>query len=693
MAYQVGVDVGGTFTDLVVGNGDGAVFKTKTPSIPGDESAGILTGLGDAAGHYEHDLAGFLGDVEVLVLGTTAVTNAMLEYDGANTGLITTGGFRDIIEIRRSYREHLFDIRLPAPHAIVPRQKRLGVTERVDYEGKVQIPLDEDEVRAAVERLAELEVESVAVCLLFSFLNPSHEERVRELVAEQLPEVPVTLSCEVLPQVREFERLSTTLVNAYTRPKIEIYFHKLSTRLADEGFDGELFVMHSNGGMVGVDYAAEHSVELLLSGPAGGVVAGAEVSTLAGYRDVITVDLGGTSYDVCLVRDSEPATGTEQWVSRYRIGTPMVDVHTVGAGGGSIAWIDDGGALRVGPQSAGARPGPVCYGRGGEEPTVTDVDLIMGYLSPDYFLGGRMSLDVEAARQAIEEKIAKPLGLETMEAVSGVFRIINNSMSNAIRHVTVARGRDPRDFAMCVFGGAGAIHAGAQAPDLGIRTILVPKAASVLSALGNQMANFKITKVRSFIKRTDGIELEELNQLFGEMLEAAEADLGRQDKVSELLSQRYMDIRYQGQTHEVTVPVRSRTRRLTQLNLNTALGEFHEQHEQLYSFKRPDQASEVLNLRLDLIGRRETSSLRGEAFGAEDPAEALRGERDAYFPSREGFVSTPVYDGEKLTPGHLVVGPAIIEEPDTTIVVYPDQEAMVDQYRNYVIEIQAGSVA
>jgi N-methylhydantoinase A len=362
----------------------------------------------------------------------------------------------------------------------------------------------------------------------------------------------------------------------------------------------------------------------------------------------------------------------------------------VGAGGGSIAWIDDGGALRVGPQSAGANPGPVCYGRGGTEPTVTDADLVLGYISPDYFLGGRMKLDIDAARAAIEEKIAGPLGLEVIEAASGIFRIVNNSMSNAIRHVTVARGQDPRDFAMCVFGGAGAIHAGAQAPDLGIKTILVPKAASVLSALGNQMANFKITKVRSFIRRTDEISLQELNEGFSEMLELAETDLGRQDKIAETTSLRYMDIRYQGQTHEVTVPVRSRTRRMTELNLATALNEFHQLHEQLYSFKRPDQPSEVLNLRLDLIGKRETSSLKSEAFGPEDPSEALRGERDVFFLDLDGFVSTPVYDGEKLGPGHLVSGPAIVEEPDTTIVVFPGQEAMADHYSTYVIELQAG---
>ena len=690
MGFQIGIDVGGTFTDVVLSNGDGRLTKSKAPSTPDDESKGILNGLSDAAQTFGLERHGLLRNSDVIVLGTTAVTNAMLEYDGANTGLITTGGFRDIIELRRSYREHLFDIRLPAPYAIVERQKRLGVSERIDYTGRIEIPLAENEVRAAVARLAELEVESIAVCLLFSFLNPVHERRVRELVAETLPDIPVTLSSDVLPQVREFERLSTTLVNAYTRPKIQRYLHSLTMRLTDEGFAGELFVMHSNGGMVSVDYAAEHSVELLLSGPAGGVVAGAEVSGLSGYRDVITVDLGGTSYDVCLVEDSTPASGTEQWVSRYRIGTPMVDVHTVGAGGGSIAWIDDGGALRVGPQSAGAFPGPVCYGRGGTEPTVTDADLVLGYISPDYFLGGRMLLDVEASRSAIAERIATPLGLDVIQAASGIFRIVNNSMSNAIRHVTVARGKDPRDFAMCVFGGAGAIHAGAQAPDLGIKTILVPKAASVLSALGNQMANFKITKVRSFIRRTNEIGIEELNTVFAEMLDQAEADLGRQDKITETLSQRFMDVRYEGQTHEVTVPVRSRTRRMTELNLATALAEFHSMHEQLYSFKRPDQPCEVLNLRLDLVGRRNSAGLRSEAFGGEDPAEALRGRRDVFFLDRGGFVDTPVYDGEKVAAGHLISGPAIIEEPDTTIVVYPGQETMADHYRTYVIELQAG---
>ena len=664
------------------------IFKTKSPSTPGAESEGIMASLADAATHYDVGLDQLLADTEVIVLGTTVVTNTMLEYSGANTGLITTGGFRDVIELRRSYREHLFDLRLPAPHPIIPRHKRLGVRERIDFRGDVQIPLDEGEARAAVARLAELDVESVAVCFLFSFMNPAHEQRIREIVEEGMPGIPVTLSCEILPQVREFERLSTTMVNAYTRPKVERYLTELDNGLKEAGFGGELFVMHSHGGMIHVDYAGAHSVELLVSGPAGGVVAGAEISNLSGYRDVITVDMGGTSYDACLVKDSEPASGTEAWVSRYRVATPMVDIHTIGAGGGSIAWIDDGGALRVGPQSAGAFPGPVCYGRGGTEPTVTDADLVLGYISPDYFLGGRMALDSDAARAAIEEKVAGPLGTDVVEAASGIFRIANNSMSNAVRHVTVAQGRDPRDFAMCVFGGAGAIHAGAQAPDLGIKTILVPKAASVLSALGNQLSNFKITKVQSFIRRTSDVELDELNEVFAEMLARAEDDLGAQEKVRETSTARYIDIRYVGQTHEVTVPIRSRTRRVTELNLSTAFSEFHDLHEQLYAFKRPEHPSEVLTLRLDLIGKRDTAQLRSEPFGAEDPAPALKGAREVYFEERSEFVETPVYDGALVEPGQLIAGPAIIDEPDTTIVVRPGQEAMSDHYRTYVIEVQ-----
>jgi N-methylhydantoinase A len=686
VAFQIGVDVGGTFTDLVISNDDG-LHLGKTPTTPGDEAQGILTGLGDVADHYERPLETFLAESEVIVLGTTIVTNALLEYKGAKVGVITTAGFRDMLDLRRNFRESLFDIRLQPPHPIAPRQMRLGVAERIDQNGGVRIPLDEDAAREAARRLGELGAESIAVCFLFSFVNPAHEQRMGEILAEELPGIPVTLSCEVLPQIREFERLSTTIVNAYSRPLAERGLTSLSERLKESGFGGELFVMQSNGGMIHDEFARRHSVELALSGPAGGVVAGARVSALSGYRDVITVDVGGTSSDVCLVRDSEPASGTDAWISRYRVATPMVDIHTIGAGGGSIAWIDDGGALRVGPQSAGAVPGPVCYGRGGTQPTVTDANVVLGYVRPETFLGGKMRLDAEAATKAIETQIAEPLGMDVVQAAASIFLIANNSMANAMRHVTVARGQDPADFALCVFGGAGAIHAGAQATDLGVRTILVPKGASVLSALGNQLSDFKIIKVQSFIRRVRDLEVDELNQAFGDLLERAQDDLGAQDKVAETVTKRFIAMRYKGQTHEVLVPIRSRTRRVTELNLRAAIDEFHTIHEQLYSFKQPEHPTEVLDLRLELIGVRGSRHLPSAAFGDEDPAPAKSGERPVYFPSAEGFVDTPVYDGDKMKPGYLVAGPAVIEEPTTTIVVYPDQEAMVDQYSTYVIEV------
>jgi N-methylhydantoinase A len=687
MRFQIGVDVGGTFTDLVVANGDG-IHLVKTPTTPGDESEGIVDGLRDAATHFGVELATFLGDVEVIVLGTTMVTNALLQYSGATTGLITTKGFRDMLDIRRNYRESLFDLRLPPPHPIVPRHRRLGVAERIDRLGRILVPLDERDAREAARRLGGFGVESVAVCFLFSFVNPVHERRMSQILTEELPGIPVSLSCEILPQIREFERLSTTIVNAYTRPLAERGLVALRNRLDSSGFNGELFVMQSNGGMIHDKFAREHSVELVLSGPAGGVAAAARLSALSGYSDVITVDMGGTSYDVCLIKASQPVSGTATWISRYRVATPMVDIHTIGAGGGSIAWVDDGGALRVGPQSAGAVPGPACYGRGGTAPTVTDANIVLGFVRPERFLGGRMRLDEKASQDAIEVKIARPLGMDVIEAASSIFLIANNNMSNAVRHVTVARGQDPGEFALCVFGGAGAIHAGAQASDLGIRTILVPKSASVLSALGNQLSDFKIVKVQSFIRRTSDLEVEDLSDAFGQLLARAQADLGAQDKVRETIMTRFVAMRYLGQTHEVMVPLRSRTRRVTELNLRAAIDEFHRIHEQLYTFKQPGTSTEVLDLRLELVGIRESAHLSAEVFGDEDPTPACIGFRSVYFSDADGFADTPIYDGDSLRPGNLVEGPSIIEEDTTTVVVYRGQEAMVDQYRTYVIEVQ-----
>jgi N-methylhydantoinase A len=686
MRFQIGIDVGGTFTDFVAGDDAGGFFGGKVSTTPREEATGILNALAVMAEHYHATVPDLLSHTDVFILGTTAVTNTMLEYSGANAGALTTKGFRDVIELRRSYKESHFDIRLPAPYPIIPRQKRLGVTERINYAGEIAVPLNEAEVRGAIRKLKDLKVESIAVCLLFSFKNPEHERRTRQLIEAEYPGVFVTLSSELLPQVREFERFSTTMVNAYVSPKLRHYLRNLETRMKENGFRGQLFIMLSNGGMMDVGYCSQRGVELIQSGPSGGVVAAVFVAGLSGYKDVITVDMGGTSYDVCLIKDGQPDIGVESWVSRYRVAMPMIDIHSIGTGGGSIAWIDGGGALRVGPKSAGADPGPACYARGGKEPTVTDADLILGYLNPHFFLGGKMRLDRASAEQAVCTKIAEPLGMSVEEAVSGIFRISNSAMTNAIRYVSIARGRDPRDFALMAFGGAGPIHAGIQAQELGIKTILVPKNAGVFCALGNLIANYKITKVQSYISRSTAVALDKLNQIFFEMEQEARALLGDQARAVETGIQRYMDIRYIGQTHEVTVPIRSRTKRVTELNLATTLQDFHELHRQRYAFKRPDQPVEILSLRLDLVAVRETIKFRSLPFAEEEATHALKEKRLVYFED-QGFLETPVYDGGLVRPGNLIAGPAVIEEPETTIVVYPGQEAMLDHYQTYVIEI------
>ena len=684
MSYEIGIDVGGTFTDFVVRSAD-EIISGKVLTTPNDETAGIMNAIRTSAEHFGLDSQSFLKNADNLVLGTTVVTNAMLEYAGAKTGLITTKGFRDIIELRTGYKEDHFDIRLPAPYPIVPRQRRLGVTERINHLGEIVLELNEEEVRDAVVKLKQLGIESIAVCLLFSFKNNKHERRIREIIQQEYPEAYVSLSSEVLPQVREFDRFSTTILNAYLSPKLDNYLRQLEISLNEAGFGGRLFIKLSNGGVMDTDFCCKRGVELIQSGPSGGVTAAVAVGEWSGYKDLIAVDMGGTSYDVCLIKDGRPDIGVDSWVSRYRVATPMIDIHSIGTGGGSIAWIDEGGALRVGPRSAGSDPGPACYGRGGSKPTVTDANLVLGYLNPGTIGGGEINLDVAAAHKAIETKIAQPLGMSVEEAASGIFRISNSAMTNAIRYVSVSRGRDPRDFALMAFGGAGPVHVGVQAKDLGVNTILVPKNAGVFCALGCIISNFKISKVKSFISRSNTIRIDDLNAIFEEIESDALELLKQTPGIVETQTHRAIDMRYVGQTHEVTVPIRSRTKRVTELNLNKTFQDFHEAHEQLYSFKRPDQTVEVLSVRSDLVGTRDTLKYHSTPFESEDPSPAFKETRRVGFDG-VGFVDTRIYDGTKVRPGNLITGPAVIEEPETTIVIYPQQEAMLDHYQTYIIE-------
>jgi N-methylhydantoinase A len=692
VGYKIGIDVGGTFTDLVYLKAEGAIRVVKTPTTPANQAEGVLAGLAKAASLEGLSLGGFLRETDLIIHGTTVATNTMLEFNGAKTGLIATKGFRDDIEIRRGYKERIFDPRHPPPVPIALRRHRLTVEERIDREGKVVKPLDEAEVAGVVRRFKEAGVESIAVCLFFGFLNPAHEKKVAEIVKRDYPEASLSLSHEVLPQVREFERVSTTLVNAYTSPKLKRYLENLESKLASMGFASEFYVMLSNGGIMNADYAGKYAVYSLLSGPAGGVVACSQlIGELASEPDIITVDMGGTSYDIALIRGGKPTVTTERWVSRYRAAVPMLDIHTIGAGGGSIAWMDPGGALQVGPRSAGAEPGPACYGRGGKEPTVTDANLLLGFLDPETFLGGEMKLDRAEAERVVRDRLARPLGIDTIRAAHGVFRIVNNNMSNGIRVVSVQRGYDPRDFVLVAFGGNGAIHAGEQARDLGIRRVIVPRLATAFSARGMLHSNIVINKMRTCILRSDRPDLEVVNALFAAMREEIEKELPRSvgdgsGQREEMSFRCAADMHYKGETHEITVPLGAEPQGVvTEEDLDRAVQAFHDAHETLHTFANREDPAYLMNLRLEAVVRVDRPPVRKLSFVGEDPSAALRKSRKVYFEEEGGFRDTPIYEGVRVRCGNLLRGPCVIEEPATTIVVYPGQTARLTELDHYEI--------
>ncbi|HWP65874.1 MAG TPA: hydantoinase/oxoprolinase family protein [Candidatus Limnocylindria bacterium] len=678
--YRIGIDVGGTFTDVVLVH-DGRLTIEKHPTTPRDQSEGVLGGIGRLADRLGLSVGALLARTETIVHGTTTADNTMIEMSGAVTGLITSEGHRDEIEIRRGYKEDIWDPALPPPKSICPRRQRYGVPERLDFEGNVVVPLDEDAVRRALRRMRLQGVESLAVVFLFSFVNPRHERRVREIAAEELPGVMVSLSHEVMPAAPEFERTSTTLVNAYVGPRIERYLSRLAGRLRDAGFAGELLIMQSNGGVMPGGYVAQKAVAVMGSGPAGGAMGAATVAGAAGIRDFISVDMGGTSYDVSLVRNGTPEVKAGwNWHHRYLIGLPMVDVQTVGAGGGSIARVE-AGALKVGPQSAGAEPGPVCYGRGGVEPTVTDANVVLGFLNPTRFCAGTMTLDAAAAAAAIRERIAKPLGLSLTEAADGIFRIVNANMANAIRRASAQKGIDPRPLALVVFGGNGPVHAGMQAAELGIRQILVPKLSPAFSALGLLLTDHVVDEMRSYVTPIAGADLARINALFADMDAAARAALGER-RSRRLRIERRLALCYPGQTFDMPVPVAG-TGPLTSQTLAATVERFHRLHEELHTYASRDQEPILRGLALKAIAREPKPALPRPRRSRKPPVRV--GKRAAFFRGR--FVATPIYEGPELAPGHEIAGPAIIEEPFTTIVVYPGQRARVDRFGNYAIDV------
>jgi len=686
MAYRIGIDVGGTFTDLVLAHPKGLTID-KHPTTPRDQSEGVLGGIGQLAAREGKTLAAFLAETEMIVHGTTTADNTMIEMSGAVTGLVTSDGHRDEIEIRRGFKEDIWDPAFPPPPPICPRRQRYGVPERLDFEGNVVVPLDEAAVRRALRRMKLQKVESLAVVLLFSFVDGAHERRVRELAAEELPGVMVSLSHEVMPSAPEFERTSTTLVNAYVGPKIERYLSRLDGRLREAGFRGELLIMQSNGGVMPGGYVAQKAIAVMGSGPAGGVMGAVAVAGAAGITDFLSVDMGGTSYDVCLVRNGQPDVKAGwNWHHRYLIGLPMVDVQSVGAGGGSIARVESG-QLKVGPQSAGAQPGPVCYGRGGTEPTVTDANLVLGYLNPASFCGGTMRLDAEGAHAAIRERVARPLGIGVIEAADGISRIVNANMANAVRKVSASRGIDPRPLTLVVFGGNGPVHAGMQAAELGIRRIFVPKLSPAFSALGLLLTDHVVDEMRSYIAPVGRADVARVNALFADMeasaRKALEHSATRGRKARRLRFERFVAMCYPGQTFDMPVALPAKGGAVTARVLADTVERFHRLHEELHTYASRDQEPLLRGVSLKAIAVEERPTL--PRLPRKASGGARLGARKAFFRGR--FMATPVYAGPKLSPGQAILGPAIVEEPFTTIVVYPGQRATVDASGNYSIAL------
>jgi N-methylhydantoinase A len=688
MTRRVGIDIGGTFTDFALLDGDRIALE-KTLSTPEDRSLAVMTGLEKLAARERTSLRGFLGSLDAIVHGTTVADNTLIEMNGAVTGLLTTRGFRDELELRRGYKEDIWDVRLPPPPAIVPRRRRLTVPERIAADGRVLEPLDEPEARRAIARLGLQAVESVAVCTLFSFVNPVHEQRLGELVAELLPGVDVSLSHEVMPKAPEFERTSTTVVNAYLAPRVTRYLDRLIERLAGAGYARELLVMQSSGGVMTRDYLQRSAVRVLASGPAGGVIGGAHVGAAKGEPDLLCVDMGGTSYDVSVVRRGvAPAEPGWNWHHRYLIGLPMVSVETLGAGGGSICQVVNG-SLRVGPASAGADPGPVCYGRGGDRPTVTDANLVLGLLSDESdFAGGSFRLTRMGVEDALRKHVADPMGASVEEAAFDCWRVVNANMTQAVRRLTAEKGTDPRDLAMLAYGGNGPLFAGIQAQELGIARIIVPKASPAFSALGALAADPSIDEERSCLTPAGSADPERLRALWLELDGRAEGFLQSGGFPRARTTSRYLvNLRYPGQNWSLAIEAAEQQGARDLGFVSRALIErvvraFHTRHQLEYGHARLAEEPEITGVRLHMRAQVEKPSFGGGFAAARRAAVTARRRRANL---GEGFGEVAVHHGPSLAPGAVVASPALIEETFTTIAVYPGWECCLDDAGDYVL--------
>lgn len=678
MSYAIGIDVGGTFTDFVVlDERDRSYRAHKSPSTPGDPSEGVLRGLGEIAEGLGLRPAEFLAQVSIVVHGTTVTTNAVLTGRGARTGLLTTEGFRDVLQMRRGVRsrEHLYDNTYVAPPPLVPRERRLPVPERIDATGAVRTPLDREALGAAVRELVGDGVEALAVCFMHSYANDAHEEEARSVIREIAPELFLSVSSEVLPQIRLNDRVSTTVMNAYVGPVLQRYVERLVERLAEDGFPGVLLVMQSNGGVATPGVVSRLPATTVLSGPAGGPVAALAHARRSGDADCMLVDMGGTSYDATIVKDGVVETTREGEIDRHPISLPMTDVHTIGAGGGSIGWLDEGGLLHMGPQSAGARPGPAAYGRGGALPTCADADLLLGYLDPEFFLGGRMPLHEDLATAAIEDHIAGPLGLDVVTAAGAMIEVITLVMAAGTKDVALRRGFDPRELLLVAAGGAGPLHAGMIAEELGMDRVVVPRMSAVMCAFGMLLADLRHDYVRSHNRPWERLDVREARDTVDELIATGIAALEEEGiPAADRSWTASADLRYRGQHHEVLVTFPPED--LAEDRLERVEEAFHRRHEELYGFASRGRPMEIVSLRATVVGRRPMLDLALAERGEGTPPR--RGSRRAYLPTLRAMEEVEVYDGDALRPGHRFAGPAIVEGVTTSVFVPETFDVVVD---------------
>ena len=679
--FRVGTDIGGTFTDLCVLDEErGELINLKTPTTPRDLTRGVLEAL-------EIFLAGGRApeDVSLLFHATTVATNALIEQQGAETWLLITEGYTGVHET-----PELGEIRLgsydylsyPKPPLLVPQRRTIQIPERVDARGAVLRPLDEAETLRRLARLRAGGAESVAVCLLFSFMNPAHEQRLRELIREVAPNARVYLGSETLPQIREYPRLITTVANAYVAPIVIRYIERLEQALAARGLSRQLYIMQSTGGCLTSGALRKIPVQMIESGPAAGVLAAAHIGRLTGHERVISFDMGGTTAKAGLIEGGEPRTVSRFQAGEWLLGVPSLDLVEVGAGGGSIAWIDESGMVKVGPRSAGADPGPACYLRGGQAPTVTDADLVLGWLNPDYFLGGKIRLDRAAAERAITTRVAERVGLDLTAAADGIVKIVNSQMVEALRLVTVSRGEDPRQFVMVAFGGAGPVHAAKLAEELKIPRVLVPPVPGVASAMGLLVADLRRDYVRSRFADLEAVTAAEVQHHFEEIEATARRELEQEGIApARIACARALDLRYSIQKYELTVTVAGGALKAEDTAAWRRL--FDERHEQHYGTRATDQRVEIVSYRVTASVALPKPEARELPRGGASADAALKNRRRAHF---DGWIDCPVYDRERLTHGNRLSGPAIIEQVDSTIVVHPGQDAHVDRFGNVIVE-------